>query len=658
MDFLRIKPSMRWRLSFRKVFLLLALISLPLSSCAHRARPSSPPPTNLEGPELASSTPELTDEARKAKILESIPELEKQFAAYFEKQKLPGMAVGIVAGDELVYARGFGFRDLDTKAPVDPDTVFRIASMTKSFTALAVLKLRDEGKLSLEDPVAKHIPQMSKLAYSSRDAAPMTVRKLLSHSAGFPEDNGWGDPRLDMTDPEFSAMLQHGLSLSSAPGTQFEYSNLGFALLGRIVQRVSGLSYQQYITRQVLQPLGMTATTWDHQYVPPDRLAVGYGRPTGPFQIFEADDAIAAADHVEKQLSDGAFGAMGGLYTSIRDFARYASFQLAASPPRDQPEHGPVRRSSVREMQQIARYIRLNVGRAPSGQLRASAGGYGFGWSISESCDFDRVVSHGGGLPGFGSYVHLFPEQGIALFALTNSTYAGPAGMLADAARALKANGAMERKRIAASPALAAVQGVVLNLLEHWDEQRAPQLFDRTFFQYNPPGQLRSRLEALRTRHGQCRPVGAFEPENALRGRLRFTCERGQVDAAIALTPDNPPLIQWVQLRGRLPPSERLLAVLSRLAEAIQPSPPGSIDELLAPSMDKQKIRALLSGTGTRYGACQLKRWVDGNGDSFARTELACTNEPLDARIRIDSSGRIEELTLQPAQDPKAKCPR
>jgi len=651
------KPSMGRRLFFRRAGLPLVLFLLVLSSCTRQVRPSSPPPTNLEGPELASPAPELTDQARKSKVLESIPELEKQFAGYFEKQQLPGMAVGIVVADELVYARGFGFRDLDTKAPVDADTVFRIASMTKSFTALAILKLRDDGKLSLEDPVAKHVPELSKLTYSSRDAAPITVRRLLSHSAGFPEDNAWGDPRLDMSDPEFSAMLQRGLSLSSAPGTQFEYSNLGFALLGRIIQRVSGVSYQQYITRQILQPLGMTATTWDHKYVPPDRLAVGYGRRTGPFQIFEADHAIAGADHVEKQLSDGAFGAMGGLYTSIRDFARYASFQLAASPPRDDPERGPVRRSSVREMQQMARYIRLNLGRASSGQFRASAGGYGFGWSVAESCDFDRAVSHGGGLPGFGSYVYLFPEQGIALFALTNSTYAGPAGMLDDAARALKASGAMEKRRIAASPSLAAAQSAVLNLLERWDDQRASQLFDRTFFQYNPPGQLRSKLETLRTRHGQCRPVGVLESENALRGRVRFACERGQVDAAIALTPDKPPLIQWVQLRSRLPPGERLLAVLSLLADAIQQTPPGSIDELLAPSMDKQKIRALLSHTSTRYGVCQLRRWLDGNGDSFARTRLNCTNEPLDARIRIDSSGRIEELTLQPAQDPKAKCP-
>ena len=635
--------------------LLVALLSL--SSCSRHRVPSSNPPANLEGPELPSSGPELTDAERKGKVLESIPEMEKQFAAYFEKQKLPGMAVGIVVGEELVYSKGFGFRDVGAKAPVDADTVFRIASMTKSITGLAVLKLRDEGKLSLDDPAAKYVPELAGIHYPTHDSAPITVRQLLTHSAGLPEDNAWGDPRLDMSEAEFSSMLRRGLSFSASPGIQMEYANLGFGLLGRIVQRVAGVPYQQLVTRQILRPLGMTASTWDRKYVSPGRLAVGYGRKTGPFQ-FIVVSATEPADHVEEQLADGAFASMGGLYTTIRDFARYTSFQLAAWPPRDGPEQGPVRRSSVRESQQMSRFTRLTVSRAASGEIRASAGGYGFGWGVSESCDFDRVVSHGGGLPGFGSSVSLFPDQGVALFAFTNSTYAGPAAMILEGARTLKANGAMEKRRIPASPALTNAQVAVLELLDQWDDQRAAKLFDRTFFHYNPPEQLRLNLKSLHARHGQCRPVGVLEPENALRGKVRFRCDLGQIEAAIALTADNPPTIQWVQIQGRLPPNERLLAVLSRITEEIPASPRGSIDDLLASSMDKQKTRDLLSATGARYGSCQLKRWLVGDSETFARIEMSCARERLEARIKIDSSGRIEALDLQPASDPKGKCPR
>ena len=640
----------------RHVLALLAAL-LSLSSCSRHRVPSPNPTPTLQGPEFLPSGPDLTDAERKAKVFESIPELEKQFAAYFEKQKLPGMAVGIVVGEELVYSKGFGFRDVDAKAPADADTVFRIASMTKSITGLAVLKLRDEGKLSLDDPAAKYVPELAGIHYPTHDSAPITVRQLLTHSAGLPEDNAWGDPRLDMSEAEFSSMLRRGLSFSASPGIQMEYANLGFGLLGRIVQRVAGVPYQELVTRQILRPLGMTASTWDRKYVPPGRLAVGYGRKTGPFQLIVVD-ATDPADHVEKQLADGAFASMGGLYTTIRDFARYTSFQLAAWPPRDGQEQSPVRRSSVRESQQMSRFTRLNVSRAAGGEIRASAGGYGFGWGVSESCDFDRVVSHGGGLPGFGSSVSLFPDQGIALFAFTNSTYAGPGAMILEAARTLKANGAMEKRRIPPSPALTTAQASVLELLDQWNDQRAAKLFDRTFFQYNPPEQVRLNLQALRARHGQCRPAGVLEPENALRGKVRLRCDLGEIEAAIALTADNPPTIQWVQIQGRLPPNERLLAMLSRIVEEIQASPRGSIDDLLAPTMDKPRTRDLLAATGARYGSCQLKRWLDGDAETFARIELGCARESLEARIKIDPSGRIEALDLQPARDPKGKCPR
>jgi hypothetical protein len=98
--------------------------------------------------------------------------------------------------------------------------------------------------------------------------------------------------------------------------------------------------------------------------------------------------------------------------------------------------------------------------------------------------------------------------------------------------------------------------------------------------------------------------------------------------------------------------------VLSRIAEEIRASPRGSIDDLLAPTMDKPRTRDLLAATAARYGSCQLKRWLDGDAETFARIELGCARESLEARIKIDPSGRIEALDLQPARDPKGKCPR
>src|SRR5712692_5019499 len=265
--------------------------------------------------------------------------------------------------------------------------------LDQELTAISVLRLRDAGKLSLDEPAEKYLPELARLRYPTRDSPRITVRHLLSHSAGFPEDNPWGDLQLGMSSEELQRMLSRGLAFSRAPGTAYEYSNTGFALLGRLVERVSGQRIQDYLSENVLRPLRMVATVWRQKDVPVARLALGYGRRTsapGP--------QLPGDLREEPQLADGVYAAMGGLYASMRDLARYAAFQLDAWPPRDDPETGPLSRASRREMQQAARHAGLEI--APGDPLRARARGYGYGFGAHESCDFDRIVSHGGGPPG------------------------------------------------------------------------------------------------------------------------------------------------------------------------------------------------------------------------------------------------------------------
>src|SRR6185295_12758452 len=166
--------------------------------------------------------------------------------------------------------------DVAARAPVDADTVFRIASMTKSFTAMSILALRDEGKLSLDDPAEKYVPEMKSLAYPTTDAPRITIRHLLSHAEGFPEDNPWGDRQLADTEDQLSQMIKGGIPFSNPPGIAYEYSNYGFAILGRIVSVVSGVTYEDYVTANVLRPLGMSSTTLEPSAVPFDRRAHGY----------------------------------------------------------------------------------------------------------------------------------------------------------------------------------------------------------------------------------------------------------------------------------------------------------------------------------------------------------------------------------------------
>ncbi|HET9425335.1 MAG TPA: serine hydrolase domain-containing protein, partial [Gemmatimonadaceae bacterium] len=143
------------------------------------------------------------------------------------------------------------------------------------------------------------------LRYATSDAPRITIRHLLTHSGGFPEDNPWGDQQLAATDDEMAAMMRAGIPFSTAPGTAYEYSNYGFAILGRIVARVSGMPYARYLDERVLRPLGMTSTTLSPAAVPPSRLAQGYRWEDERWKL-------------EPQLPDGAFGPMGGMLTSVR----------------------------------------------------------------------------------------------------------------------------------------------------------------------------------------------------------------------------------------------------------------------------------------------------------------------------------------------------
>jgi D-alanyl-D-alanine-carboxypeptidase/D-alanyl-D-alanine-endopeptidase len=267
---------------------------------------------------------------------------------------VPGMAWGVIVDGVLVHSGTLGVQDTATNAPVTPDSVFRIASMTKSFTAVAILTLRDEGKLSLDDLAERYVPELKALKYPTSDSPRLTIRHLLTHATGFPEDNPWGDQQLALSDAEMTALLKQGIPFSNPPGVAYEYSNYGFALLGRIVTTVSGMPYRDYLRTRVLEPLGLRATTLDAPAVPRDRLVHGYRWE---------DDRWKE----EPPLPDGAFGAMGGMLTSLGDLARYVAWMVDAWPPRDGTESGPLRRASRREMQQVWRTSPGSIRRSPSG---------------------------------------------------------------------------------------------------------------------------------------------------------------------------------------------------------------------------------------------------------------------------------------------------
>lgn len=489
----------------------------------------------------------FTDPQRVQKLESALPEVDKIFERFAATRKISGMVWGVVIDGRLAHVASTGVRDRATNAPIDANTVFRIASMTKSFTALAVLKLRDEGKLSLEDPVSKWIPEFARMELPTRDTAPLRIRNLLSHSSGFPEDNPWGDQQLAASDADVTKWLKLGIPFSTPPDTRYEYSNYAFGLLGRVVTKASGMTYDRYVQKEILAKLHMDSSTFEFSSVPPATRAVGYRlRPDGTY----AEEA---------PLPHGAFGSMGGLLTTATDMGKYVAFHLSAWPARDDAETGPVRRSSVREMNHLWRPANLTV-RLVDGAIQANATGYGYGLSIRSDCRFEQIVGHGGGLPGFGSYMLWLPDYGIGLFAMANLTYAGPAEPINQALDVFIKTGGLQKRELPASPVLASTRDHIVNLWKAWDDSEARKIAAMNLFLDTPIAQRREEIQKLKDEVGTCGAASAVIPENWLRGQFNMTCQKGTVGVFFTMAPTQPPTVQHLVFRKVADPDTRLSA--------------------------------------------------------------------------------------------------
>ncbi len=555
----------------------------------------------------------FTDSARRAKLETAFPQITAAFEKFRRDHGVPGLAFGVVIDGELALVKGFGEQDRETHTAVTPDSVFRIASMTKSFTALAILQLRDEGKLSLEDPVSKWIPEVAGFDYPTRDTAPLRIRTLLTHGAGFPEDNPWGDRQLATPDDTLTGWLKQGLPFSTPPDTAYEYSNYGFALLGRIVARCSGVPYPEYIHRHILEPLHMDASTLDAASVPAALRATGYGRNGDQYTVIPS-------------LPHGAFGSMGGMLVSARDMGRYVAFHLSAWPPRDDPETGPVRRSSVREMQHPWR---------PSGFRPDRASAYGYGLGISQTCQFKRLVSHGGGLPGFGSNMTWLPDFGVGIFVMTNLTYTGGGAAVDEALEALRKTGALQPRELPPSTALLSTRDALVQVWNGGNQQKLEALAADNLFQDMPAAERMKQMANLQRQVGPCRSEGSFQPENLLRGGFRLLCQEGVVNVSFTLAPTMPPTVQRLDFRvtRNLTPAERK-----------------SVDELTG-GKSSQAGGGQLYAIRLEYGSCRFGEIQSWSAPNRATIRLDCDRGPLTAQIEFESDGRLRNTFFQKPAD-------
>lgn len=479
----------------------------------------------------------FADADRLKKLTPTFSVLDQLFKAQAERSHFPALVWGLVVDGKLVHTGQTGYTNVSKKNEATAKSVFRIASMSKSFAAMAILKLRDEGKLNLDDAASRYIPQMKKLKYLTSDARPISVRDLLTHAAGFPEDNPWGDRQLADSDAELMRLIEQGVSFSNVPGVAYEYSNLGFALLGRIISNVSKKPYQQYITENILKPLDMNNTYWEYTKVPGEKLAHGYRRVNGEWK----EEAL---------LHDGSYGAMGGMLTTIEDFAKYVAFHQSAWPPNNAPDKGPVKRSSLREMQQPSNFGGLNPNfKYPNGRVCATVSAYGYGLAWLRDCQERVYVGHSGGLPGFGSQWRFLPDYGVGIISFANLTYAGTGTVNLQVLDTVIALAQLKPRTVVVSPILHQRKNELGRLLPNWAGAEKSGIFAENFFADYSIDSLKKEAATVFDKVGKISGVGEMKALNQLRGSFFINGENGNAEIWFTLTPENPALIQEYRIR-------------------------------------------------------------------------------------------------------------
>ena len=311
-----------------------------------------------------------------------------------------GLAVAVVREEEVV-SRGFGVRDVGTGAPVTPETMFHLASVSKPFVATAIVSLataRHAGEpvLDLDAPIIEWVPEFT---LADGRAGEVTARRLLSHTSGLPDvaDYGWHDPQLgDDALSEFARSLS-GWRLQAEPGSTFSYSNAGFELLGLLLSRVTGTTFENAMRQQVLTPLGMRNSTFLRDEVPAH---------------------LAASPHVGMPLTvpEGAYpytrrhAPSSTLHSNLVEMCRWMEAHLE---PAAAGSDGQTARLDPGLLDLMWRPV-VSVGEPPWEEAAA------LGWAVG-SYRGHRTLSHSGADPGFGSRLVLVPERRTGVVVLANS---------------------------------------------------------------------------------------------------------------------------------------------------------------------------------------------------------------------------------------------
>jgi CubicO group peptidase (beta-lactamase class C family) len=626
----------------------LAVVTVVLVGCsAPERRPvATPAPAPVAGAVMQPAPPTIAapaqrfadadpgyafaDPARATKLAAAFPKIDAAMAAEMARQNVGGVAYGVVIDGKLAHSHGLGVSDTATKTVPDADTVYRIGSISKSFTALATLILRDDNALRLDDSLVHWIPEAGGLVYPTRDSPLITVKHLLHHTSGLQRD---GDYKRATTEATFLPQLA-GLALETSPDQAWSYSNLGFGLLGIVVGHASKSTLPAMLQKRVFAPLGMTSTGFE----PPGNLAPSY-----------------LPDGKPKALIDtlGVASGAGGIFSSVRDMARYVALQLSAYPPRGEAESGIVKRATLRESHATGVLNRAAVaprdGKRGEPTVNLAASAYGFGWQHQITCDYDDVIEHTGAIDSHRAAVQMLTWHGVGVIVLSNFGNANTGAFADRIIEQLAATGALTRyaRHPKLAPGFSEAMTGLLAVYHHWDEAALAKVLAR------PPDPIeQSELAGYLQLHGTCSAIKPLEVMTPFAARFAVTCERGTFELAASAAPDGRLLGFVGTSRDVQPPADVVTAAKNSLALLARWD-----DALFARTFADPKVRELMktatAALRAEAGTCRSKGFVHEAFDW--RFEASCDKGP-DRRFDLALDGaRIKSILTGPLV--MATCP-
>lgn len=337
--------------------------------------------------------------ATAANLQTQLAEIDKMAATDFGRRSIGSLTVGVVSGKELIWTKSYGDADMEKKTPADQDTVYRIGSITKMFTAVMLEQLVETGKVHYSDPAEKYFPELKSLLGRFPEAPPVTLVQLATHTAGLgvePDDTATyvtGGP-VSAWEKILITALPH-THYAYEPGTRFSYSNIGFAILGATLSRAAGQPYMEYIPKHVLEPLGMIHSALERNDKMLPHLSKGYqvGR-----------NGVDSDTPQKEHQGRGYKMPNGALYTTVGDLARFASFLMGEGP------------ESVLTAASLQRWLEVSAVPANIGLTS----GYGHGFQVERR---DNYVSfgHSGAVAGYGAALYMNRKTGVGVIAMTNA---------------------------------------------------------------------------------------------------------------------------------------------------------------------------------------------------------------------------------------------